>query len=411
MPDVSHETIDVPGLWNDIAVALAKEGRMAAACAAQRRAVDLAPDRADLQSNYGNMLRRYGRDYALAYHHLRSALRLDPNHNHAWHNMGVWWLERGSTPAALSCLGRALEDDPTNHDWKFARATGLLMAERWTEGFEAYECRYEGKDLGTTKPLWDGSPLKGRTLLLHAEQGYGDTIMFHRYAHWLATKERTINYIVPQPLVRLLRGSRESGELLPSDVHLPLMSLPHVLGINKVEAPPYIAPPFQLVIKEPPGTKYRIGLVWKAKSGRSEMTVDEQLHGLAKTMPFELLLELTSIPQAHLFALQPGADDVDKAGAGHLVTDLGPRIHDFADLSSFIQQLDVLVSVDTAPAHLAGAMGKPAVVCCAYAHNWNWGTRDRSPWYDSARIVRQAEPGVWPIQRIIEKVRECLQSP
>jgi hypothetical protein len=137
------------------------------------------------------------------------------------------------------------------------------------------------------------------------------------------------------------------------------------------------------------------------------MTTDEALHGQQKSMPLEVLLELTSIPGIALYGLQPGTTDIDDLEAGHLVTDLGPRIHDFADLASFINALDLVVSVDTAPAHLAGAMGKPVVVCMPHQRNWNWGTADRSPWYDSARIVRQ-QPGGWKPEPIVAKVRECL---
>lgn len=400
-------TPDIPGTWNDIAVDLARRGKMAAACAAARRAVDLAPDRADLRSNYGNMLRRAGK-YEPGAQEIDRALKLDPRFVPAVFNHGVACMEQGEPGAAVSHFDWCLSQEEVT-DWRFARASALLMAERWEEGFRDYECRELGIDRGKV-PKWDGSPLKGRTLLLHAEQGLGDTIMFHRFAQYLFTKERTVNYIVHQPLARLLKGARQAGERLPADVHLPLMSLPHILGAIKVEAPLYIAPPFRLAVKKPPGTKASVGLIWKAKANKQKMTTDEFLHGQMKSMPLENLLELTRLPGVALFGLQPGSPDIDDLEAGHLIEDLGPQIGDMACLSAFMSQMDVIVSIDTAPAHLAGAMGIPTVVCMPFAYNWNWGLGDRSPWYESARIVRQKAPGVWPMDEICSEVENCLTA-
>ncbi len=140
------------------------------------------------------------------------------------------------------------------------------------------------------------------------------------------------------------------------------------------------------------------------------MTVDEALHGQQKSMPLEVLLELTRIPGVDLVSLQTGGTaDIEELGAQQLVKDMAPNISDFSDLASFMQQCDVVVSVDTGPLHLAGALGRPTVACLHHAPSWQWGTGEGTPaWYDSVTCIRQKEPGRWPIDDICAKVEACL---
>jgi Tfp pilus assembly protein PilF len=393
----------VPEIWNTIAVDLAKGGKMSAACAAMRRAVGMSPGRADFRSNYGNMLRRAGRP-GEGYAELDHALAIDPNFMPAVFNAGCSLMEGGHPDAAVAMIDRALATDPKNGDWRFARATALLQAHRWAEGFAEYESRLELRDFGASVPLWDGSPLEGRTLLLHAEQGLGDTLMFHRFRKLL---QGNVTYIVHPPLGKLL-GAAVAGESVDGDVHLPLMSLPHRMGVTSITGEPYIRPMHRMLLKKPPGTRATVGLIWKAKASWKQMTTDEYLHGMAKSMPIENLLELSVLDGVALYGLQSQSTDVADVGAQHLVTDLA--MHDFADMASFMDQMDVIVSVDTGPVHLAGALGKPTVLCLHYAGAWQWGTKDRTPWYDSVRIVRQKKPGEWPMAEIVAEVERCLTT-
>lgn len=405
-------TEDVPAAWNSIAVDLAKRGFYPAAIAAQRRAVAQAPERAHFHSNLGNMLRREQK-MGLAWSELEEALHLDPKAFDANHCMGVWYNDEGRPDDALIYYARALAADPGNHDSRFAQACAYLSQERWAEGFEGYEVRLEDRTFGFQ--MWDGNPLLGKRLLLHAEQGLGDTIMFHRFALEAFKRPGVLvgtDYIA-HPAVAHLIGAQRAGIVLNDfpRVHIPSMSLPRLLGTTEISGKPYIFPPSpKLGLGWPAGTKYKIGLVWKAKSGKAVMKVDERLHGDAKSMPLALLLELARIKGAQLYALQHGCEDVAALDAGHLVTDLGDRINDFTDLASFIGEMDAIVSVDTAPAHLAGSMGRPVVVCLHNRGAWHWGTGDRSPWYDSARIVAQDTPGIWPIDRIVAEVEKCLSE-
>jgi len=387
-------------IWNQIAVDLAQRGKMAAAVGACRRAVLVDGGRADLRSNLGNMLRRAGRpEEGLG--QLMASRAIDKEFIPALFNTGVAYMEMGRPDAAIACFDSCLKTDPSNGDWLFARASAYLMAANWRLGWADYESRLDKLEGGGSMPLWDGKA--PGTVLVHAEQGFGDTIMAWRFL----PREERVRFVAQAPLVRLL-GCGQIGEEIEADYRLPVMSLPHVHGLEGVMGHPYLEPVHRLILPPVPGARAKVGIVWKAKSTRHHMKTDEYLHGLAKSMPFELMLELCNLSGVALYSLQKGSDDIREADAQHLVTDLQDQIFDFADCASFMAQMDAIVTVDTATAHLAGALGKPTVVCLPHAYNWQWGTRDRSVWYDSVRIVRQKQPGIWPMDAIVAEVEKLL---
>lgn len=392
-------------IWNQIAVDLAQRGKMSAAVGACRRAVLVDGGRADLRSNLGNMLRRAGRpEEGLG--QLMASRAIDKAFIPALFNTGVSYMEMGRPDAAIACFDACLKTDGTNGDWLFARASAHLMAANWRLGWADYESRLDKLEGGGSMPLWDGKA--PGTVLIHAEQGFGDTIMMQRFVE-RAFNETAARFCVQAPLARLFRAE-QIGEEIEADYRLPLMSLPHVLGIESVSGGPYLNPVHRLVLPPVPGARAKVGIVWKAKATWHHMKVDEYLHGLAKSMPFESMLELCNLHGVALYSMQKGSDDIREAGAGHLVTDLQDQIFDFADCASFMAQMDAIVTVDTATAHLAGALGKPTVVCLPHSFNWQWGTGDRSVWYDSVRIVRQKHPGVWPMDSIVAEVDRCLTT-
>lgn len=396
----------VPNAWNNIAKELQAAGHFEAACAAVRRAVLLAPGNSELLSNWGNMLRRCGKA-GLARATLLQAINIDNSNANAFFNMAVLQAtEYGEFDEAMGTYDHALTEMPNDGNVLFARACALLGAGRWREGFAAYECRLADRRYGW--PFWDGRPLGKRHLFVHAEQGFGDTIMYHRFALELARREpeATITYMTPTVLARLLGASRAGVEIGQPSCHVPLMSLPHVLGIEDVDGAPYLVPRQKMYVASPPGTRTRIGLVWRAKSGAAGMKIDEAWHGRQKSIPLHLLLELVRIKGAQLYGLQVHCNDIAELGAQHLIDDLGGKIHDFCDLASYIDQMDVLVTADTATAHLGGALGVPTIVCCHNFAAWQWGNGDRSPWYDSVRIVR----GPFAADRIASEVEACLTS-
>lgn len=393
-------TLSLPDVWSDLAVELHRHGKLPAALATCRRASGMDPTRSDIMSNLGNMLRCNGKmDEALAA--ITRALELNPKNSPAKFNMGAWHLDRQDPEMAIRMFDEALKK-PGKHegDWNFARACALLMNHQWLDGFAAYD-RHNGRPQANIgMPLWQGDHLERRRLLVHGEQGFGDIIMFARFLKYIPVR---VLFAVPAPLVRLF-GALELGEEIEADCHVPLMSLPHLLQRNSVDTPPYLASKRKLGVRKPPGAKLNVGLVWKAKTSEREMTPEKLQHGNEKSMPFENMLDLMAIPAVALYSLQTGTNDIERTNSYNIVEDLSNRIMDFADLASFIAQMDVVVSVDTAPAHLAGAMGKPVVLCLHHAGSWQWGTGSDTPWYDSVQIVRQEKPGVWPMENIVKAV-------
>lgn len=405
--------------WNDIACDLARRGHMHAAAATQRRAVQniedakISPEKAaEIHSNYANMLRRIGR-YDEAYRHNVEALRSHPDHQSARFNAAIWCMDNWQTGEALLAVNRLLREEPGNPDWRFARACLELQAGNYAQGFLDYDCRIESQHFSC--PFWDPRAVRpGHRVLINGEQGLGDTIMFHRFVDMFKARypDVIVDYVVHQQLAALLDAQRagafvgETGKM--DEWHLPIMSIPGALGLDAVSGAPYLKPKQRMGFLTPPGTRWRIGLVWRAKSTIKSMTVDETLHGSAKSMPLTTLLELTRIKGAALYGLQHNTTDIADLECGHVVTNLGHMLHDFTDLASFVAQMDVVVSVDTAPAHLAGALGTPVVVALHNGSAWHWGTGDRSEWYDSARILRQ--PGGWDGAAIVAEVEKVLAA-
>lgn len=405
-------------MWNHVAIEeLAKKGHLTAAAGAMRRALGFEPDNAVLLSNYGNVLRRMG-DYDRAEKVLSRALELDGEHPDVLFNNGVASLDWGWPTDAIDLIDRALAARPGDPNFTFARASALLSAARFREGFAAYQCRLNDTSFGC--PYWDGNVYltpggKPMRLLLHAEQGLGDTIMFHRYVpnliRFVEDRGGVVDYVVHPPLSKLLGGQVAGCEVPDPDFHLPIMSIPHLLGHDYVSGKPYLKPQHKMGFYRPPGLEKKIGICWRAKTTVKSMTLDERQHGEQKSMPLAHMLELTRFHGAALYSLQhQGRPDIDALEAHHLVFDLGNQMHDFTDLASYIDQMDLVVTVDTAVAHLAGALGKRTIVCLHNSSAWHWTTGMTTPWYENTRILRPITPGRWDVEAICTVVGQELAA-
>ncbi|HEY9872665.1 MAG TPA: hypothetical protein V6D12_04485, partial [Candidatus Obscuribacterales bacterium] len=252
-----------------------------------------------------------------------------------------------------------------------------------------------------SQPVWDGSNLEGRTILLHAEQGFGDTIQFIRYAPLVAGYQGRVFVECYAPLIKLFKcipGIEQlivKGETLPEfDVHAPLMSLPGILGTTLETVPaevPYLyppIPPIQLAV--PPETRLKVGIVWASKPNHPTTG--------RRSCPLSFFLNLQSIPGVALYSLQkdPVASDLAQLQQTGLVQDLSDQLHDFSDTASAVSQLDLVISVDTAVVHLAGALGQKVWLLLSFIPDWRWmlGHED-SLWYPTMRLFRQESPGDW----------------
>jgi Tfp pilus assembly protein PilF len=414
----------VPDAYNDLAILLFSMKRLPAAIACLRRALIYAPQAAIFHSNLGRMLAAENAfDEAMAEY--GRALALDPMRPKSHHNLGLLYYRLGNFRAAIECFDRALALDPACRTVLLDRAFALLAAGDWVRGFAGYDERFDLDDPATVPdrqlrsvrrlplPLWQGEEIGGRTLYVYAEQGLGDTLQFVRFLPLAARRGARIVFDCQPELLRLMRDFpgitelREEGGPLPvADFQLPLMSLPHRLGITLETLPrtPYLAPPPmddppQLI--RPPGTRLAAGIVW---AGRPQNAADQD-----RSMTLQHFLGLCDLPGLALYSLQKGAraSDIGSQGVQALVQDLGSKDRDLADTAHLVMQLDLVISIDSAVAHLAGALGRPGFVLAPFTPDWRWaGAGAESTWYPSLRLFRQQAPSDW--HGVIRRVRDAL---
>lgn len=392
-------------------------GEAGKAIDAYRRAVILAPDDARKRYQLGRALQDSDR-LAEAAQSYMEALKLDPAHLDALNNLGCTFKDMELLDQAEACFRGGLRQRPDDVDLHWNLSLTLLQKGAMAEGWREYEWRWRTpsflrfrRDFG--KPEWTGEALEGRTLLVHAEQGFGDGIQFVRYLRLLAhCGGRVVLECRPQ-LVQLLAagGLAEQvvglGEELPAfDLHVPLMSLPRLFNTSLATVPaevPYLAVPAGRAapaqVARAPGLK--VGLVWAGSPTRPD--------NHKRSIPAALLAPLAEVPGLSLFSLQVGpfAGEVEAIPGA---IDLSPHLRDFADTAATVAALDLVVSVDTAVAHLAGALGKPCWVLLSRPTGFLWmQERSDSPWYPTLRLLRQPKPGQW--EPVVAELLRRLGAP
>jgi hypothetical protein len=403
---------DRPRALHLLGVVAFRKGRMAEAVEHVERAVALMPNAALFHRNLCEMYRKLGRYDAALLAGLR-AVELEPNDIHAQHNLGVLHYHRLEPDAAIRCAETALTLDQNMPGAHFGIAEASLLQGDFARGWEEYEWRFK---LGNAPPLmpktdlpaWDGKKLpRGETLLLIADQGYGDVIQFSRYIPWAAERCRDIAVACSRELQPVIRQYNAVGPIFDHwdekpefAAWLPLSGLPRLAGTRLDTIPaeiPYLrADPGKVArwaerlwALSPQGYR-RIGVVW---AGRPTHTNDDNRStGLATCAP------LAELPRVTLVSLQKGTAQAQIGaywGRAPLIN-LGPEIHDYGDTMAILECLELLVTVDTSAGHLAGAMGKPVFIMLPYAPDWRWLLdRDDSPWYPSARLFRQSAARDW----------------
>jgi len=306
---------------------------------------------------------------------------------------------------------RALELKPSYPEAQFNRALALLATGDYPAGFEAYEARFllaQTAVSQTTAPVWDGSSLDGKTILLHAEQGYGDAIQFARFVAPVAALGGNITVACQPALMRLFESlegvsavTSLDADQPPCDTHAPLASLARILRTTVTTVPadtPYLtSPDAPWSFPDANDARLRVGLAW---SGSTSNKINKR-----RSCPPDQLLPLIETSDVAFFSLQVTADENADIPAG--VTDLAPRINDFADSAAAIQGLDLVITIDTATAHLAGALGKPVLVMLSLAGDWRYlQGRSDSPWYPTMQLFRQPEVGDW--ESVVAAVTSAL---
>ena len=385
-------------------LALVREalGDPAGAEACHRAALALAPDRAATNTNLGNLLRAQGRlEQAEAL--LRRAATLRPDDPDVWHNLAAVLAPQGRLAAAEAewCCRRALKLDPAHADAHYTLGTVQLLGGRMPDGFSGLEWRWRRRGFapprGFSVPRWDGLPLAGRSLLLHAEQGLGDSIQMLRFVPALADEGRIV-LEVPATL----RGLADrldprvevavAGEPVPAtELECPLPSLPFALALTIARIPeqvPYLRPDTAAAerwaarLAKLPGRP--VGLAW---AGNPVYAADAR-----RSIPPELLAALGEVAGISFVSLQPGAPPPP----GIALADWTRELPTLSETAALVAGLDLVISVDTAAAHLAGALGRPVWLLNRFDTDWRWLREgERCPWYPTLRQLRQPAPGDW----------------
>ena len=410
---------------NNLGCVLHMQGRLDEALACYRRALELAPYLPEANQNYGSIVRDAAAlEQAVAGY--RRHLAAHPGDALAFNNLGNTLREAGRYEEALAAFDSAVRLDPKFAEARFSRSFVLLLLGKYLEGWRDYEWRAGTASFGAParrfrQPMWDGRRQPGSTILLHAEQGFGDTLQFVRYAPLVAAQCGTLALECQPELKELLRslpGVRTivaQGEALPEfDFHLPLMSLPAVFRTTLETVPwhgPYVrADPLRVSAwRAAVGDRGapKVGIAW---AGRPQQWDDRK-----RSMDLAALAPLAQVSGARFVSLQvgPAASQAAAPPAGMALYDAAGRLHDFADTAALVACLDLVITADTSVAHLGGAMGVPTWVLVARAPDWRYHLeRTDNPWYPSMRLFRQARDGDWsePVRAAADELARLAAS-
>jgi len=402
---------------NNLGNALQRQGKFEQAIACYQQSITLEPNDALTYNNLGSVFNALNKlEEALAC--FQKGLILEPNNIEAHNNIARFYQEQRQYDRAITYCDRAIEIDPDYVNAQWNRSLIMLRLGNFQRGFIEYEWRWKRKETPPRllpKPIWDGSNLAGKTILLQAEQGMGDMIQFIRYVPELVKLGGHIIVECHPPLVRLMQNIAgvekvvAIGDTLPEfDVYIPLLSLPRILGTTPETIPakiPYLKPGESVSFKlETPGDNcLKVGLVWAGNPKHSD--------DYKRSSSLKYFQRLFNIPNIAFYSLQKElkSAELKEISAPINLVDLSSKINDFADTAAVIAQLDLVITVDTAVAHLAGAIGKPVWVLLCYNADWRWMTeREDSPWYPSVRLFRQNQRGDW--QEVMARVSEALKQ-
>jgi len=382
------------------------------------RAVALDPGNAEAHYNRGLALQALKR-LEEALHSYDRAIELKPGYVDAFNNRGLVLKELKRLDEALDSYHRAVELKPDFADGHLNLSLCRLLMGDFARGWEGFEWRWQSVQLESRRsfpqPLWLGAqPLQGKTILLHSEQGLGDALQFCRYASAASAAGARVILEVPKPLTALLANLSgvaqvvEKGSALPPfDFHCPLLSLPLAFKTDATTIPSFTS-----YVGSSPGkvtawrtklgerTKPRVGLAWRGSAlHKNDRNRSIALGDLVDQLP----------PKFQYVSLQKETTDVDEEilGSRRDILHFGEQLADFTDTAALCELMDVVISVDTSVAHLAGAMGRPVWILLTFIPDWRWLLdREDSPWYPSARLFRQERN--WDWAGAIDRVRTAL---
>jgi tetratricopeptide (TPR) repeat protein len=407
---------------NGLGVALAAARQNEQAIAEFRRAIELQNDHADAYNNLGGaLLEAWRLDEAEAA--VRAAIGLRPQMHAAYLHLGLVLAAKGRFQDAIDAYRSAIALKPDYAKAHAHLSLVYLLLGDFAHGWAEYEWRLEiPAAVGTRRfgrPRWDGGELAGRTILIYPEQGFGDIIQFARYIPPLADRGAKVILESAPELLRLFQGLAptilEGQPIPPFDVHCSMLSLGYVSGTTAQSIPtpiPYLKADVQLAAEwarrfDARDDRLRVGLAW---AGRKEHPNERN-----RSLKLMQLAPLASVAKAAFYSLQKGGPATPAADppSGLQLTDWTNDLKDFADTAALMEQLDLIVTVDTAVAHLAGALGKPTWVLLPLVPDWRWMLeRTDSPWYPTMRLFRQKSTGDWEdvMRRLVEELRRATHT-
>lgn len=415
---------DHAGALHYLGVVLYQRKRLAEALPLLDRAVALAPEEPEYHNNRGLALvasQREG-EAITAY---RQALALKPEHSGAWNNLGLAIQESGDVAGAIDAFRNGLRFAPEFPQLHWNLALALLLQGDYAHGWPEYEWRLKTPELQPylrldSGPRWTGDDPSGRTVLLTSEQGLGDALQNLRFARAVADRGARVIVAVPEPLRRLAATApgvsaayAANDALPPYDAHISLMSLPGLLGatpatvsvsVPYLQADAHLLREARAAVKREAGSALKVGVAWSGASANTS--------NVKRSVALAALAPLLDVPGIRWFSLKWQAEVLAATDAPYAERLAAlPMRNDFDGLAALVSELDLVITVDTSFAHLAGALGKPVWVLLASVPDWRWMLgRSVSPWYPTARLFRQRAPGDWtaPLHEIEAALRQLV---
>ncbi len=410
-------------IWSNLGAALRSMGHFEASIAAQYRALELQPRSAGYWSNLGNVYKDLDRfDESIKAHD--KSVKLEPGHASWIHHRAVAKREGGYFKEALVDINQAIRLAPQEDSYRWDRAVVLLHLQDYEEGWVGYEWRYKLEHAPAKRsrvPRWLGEEFKGQRLVVHPEQGFGDTILSTRFLPLVKERGGEVILLSKPPLMRLFGKLEGVDRVIPLEGSSPkmhyacsLLDLPRILKISQYNMPPLprLNIPDQARAKArrilaPGGNRFKVGVIWTGsvtfKNNRKRSTTAERF------------MELGSVPGIQLVSLQKGPreDELDSSYASSVMLDAGRQVDDFAETAAVIEELDLVIMTDSSVAHLCGCLRKPIWNLLNYVPYWmyGWETED-TYWYPSMKLIRQSTPDDWDsvFERVLRDLPEAVRA-
>ena len=390
-----------------------RTGHLDEAITAFRQCVVLQPDYPNARYNLGVALGD-AEQYAEAIDHLQHVIAAEPQRAEVYNSLGYLFSRQRQPQHAMEHYERALQLQPDYAQAHFNLGMTLLQLGDYQRGWTEYDWRWrtgQFTPFQSPHPQWDGRPIPDKTLLIHTEQGVGDAVQFARYLSWAAQRCKRLILVCRTDLMPLfatipgIAQIREAGQIgvAEFDTYLPLLSLPRVYGTTLDTIPadiPYIDvqairrrktnPSLPMSRSPSLSAQPKVGIVWAGSPTHS--------NDRHRSCPLQEWLPLLGVPGMAFYSLQKGERSRDLAQLPHdiAIHDLEPLLGDYGDLAVLLDQLDIVISVDTSVAHVAGAIGKQVWTLLSYVPDWRWGLAgETTPWYPAMRLFRQEQPGDW----------------